>query len=87
MRINRECDSNEIDESDRQHTKQNDPRISRFRGMVIDSSDELKNASDSIRINREFDANEIDESDLQLSKHDDSIIPTFQGISNASDSI
>jgi hypothetical protein len=47
-RINREFDSNEIDESDPQFKKQNDPRISTFRGISIDLSDDCRNASDSI---------------------------------------
>jgi hypothetical protein len=34
-------------------------------GITIDRSDDLKNASESIRIHFEFDSNEIDESDLQ----------------------
>jgi hypothetical protein len=34
-------------------------------GISIDSSDENKNADESIRFNRGFDSNEIDETDLQ----------------------
>jgi hypothetical protein len=34
-------------------------------GIIIDLSDDSKNAHDSIPINREFDSNEMDESDLQ----------------------
>jgi hypothetical protein len=63
--------SKEIDESDRQDEKHDDSRISTFRGISIDLSDEYENANDSIRVNREFDSNEIDESDLQSEKHDD----------------
>jgi hypothetical protein len=62
-RFNREFDSNEIDESDLQSRKHDDPRISTFRGISIDPSDEHSNISDSIRFNREFDLNEIDESE------------------------
>jgi hypothetical protein len=40
-----------IDESEEQHEKQFEPRISTFRGITIDSSDEFENADDSIRIN------------------------------------
>jgi hypothetical protein len=36
MRFNREFDSNEIDESDLQNEKHDDPRISTFRGISID---------------------------------------------------
>jgi hypothetical protein len=36
MRINREFDSNEIDESDLQREKHDDPRISTLRGISID---------------------------------------------------
>jgi hypothetical protein len=63
IRMNREFDSNEIDESDLQSRKHDDPRISTVRGMSIDASDEHENALDSIRINREFDSNESDEID------------------------
>jgi hypothetical protein len=38
-----------------------DPRISTFRGISIDRTDEYENAYDSIRVNREFDSNQIDE--------------------------
>jgi hypothetical protein len=50
-----------IDESDLQFEKHSDPRISRFLGIKIDSSDEYENASDSIRVKRELDSNTIDE--------------------------
>jgi hypothetical protein len=53
-----------IDKSDLQYEKQCEPRISTFRGIMIDLSDEYENASDSIRVNREFYSNVIDESDL-----------------------
>jgi hypothetical protein len=69
-----------MDESDLQFEKQNDPRISTFRGISIDLSDDPSNAHDSIRINREFDSNEMDESDLQHAKHDDARTSTFRGI-------
>jgi hypothetical protein len=36
MRVNRDSDSNEIDESDRQYEKHFEQRISTFRGMMID---------------------------------------------------
>jgi hypothetical protein len=55
-----------IDESDSQNEKQFDPRISTLLGIMIDSSDEYENASDSIRVKCEFDSNEIDESESQL---------------------
>jgi hypothetical protein len=55
IRLSRESGSNEIDESDSQFEKHDDPRISTFRGISIDSSDEDVNAFDSIRFNREFD--------------------------------
>jgi hypothetical protein len=64
IRVNREFDSNEIDESDSHRSKHDDPKISTFRGISIDSSDDDENADDSIRVKREFDSNEIDESDL-----------------------
>jgi hypothetical protein len=55
--------SKEIDESDSQSEKHDDPTISTFRGISIDVSDEYENADDSIRVKFEFDSNEIDESD------------------------
>jgi hypothetical protein len=64
MRVNRESDSNEIDESDLQHEKHREQRISAFRGIMIDRSDDLENADDSIRVNRESDSNEIMQTDL-----------------------
>jgi hypothetical protein len=84
-----------MDESDIQFSKDDDPRISTFRGISIDRSDEYENANDSIRFNRESDSNEMDESDLHDEKHDDPRISTFRGISidrsdeyeNADDSI
>jgi hypothetical protein len=54
-----------IDENEKQHEKQFDPRISTFFGMKIDRSDDSESALDSIRVNREFDSNVIDESDSQ----------------------
>jgi hypothetical protein len=36
---------------------------------MIDGSDKLENACDSIRVNREFDSNEIDESQPPHEKH------------------
>jgi hypothetical protein len=60
IRVNREFDSTEIDENDRQYEKHDDPRISPFRGLSIDRSDEDDNASDSIRINPEDNSNEKD---------------------------
>jgi hypothetical protein len=69
-----------IDESDLQNKKHFVPRISTFLGIMIDSSDESENASDSIRLNCEFDSNVIDESELQHEKHLDPRISTFLGI-------
>jgi hypothetical protein len=53
-----------IDESDLQDEKECDPRISTFRGITIDWSDDNENASDSICAKREFDSNVIDENNL-----------------------
>jgi hypothetical protein len=36
IRVTRECDSNEIDESDSHHNKHDEPRISTPRGITID---------------------------------------------------
>jgi hypothetical protein len=54
---------------------------STFRGITIDSSDDLENASDSIRVKCEFDLNEIDESDLQFEKQFEPRISIFLPIS------
>jgi hypothetical protein len=67
-------------ESEEQDEKHFDPRISTFRGIKIDSSDEDENAFNSIRVKCEFDSNVIDESDLQCEKHFDPTISTFRGI-------
>jgi hypothetical protein len=44
IHVHRECDLNEIDESDSQTDKHDDPRRSRLHGITIDSSDERENA-------------------------------------------
>jgi hypothetical protein len=59
-RFNRELDSNEIDVSDLQSEKHDEPRSSILLGITIDSSDEDENAFDSIRVNRELDSKEIE---------------------------
>jgi hypothetical protein len=51
-----------IDESDLQDEKHDEQRTSTFRGITIVSSDEDRNASDSIRVNLDSDSNMIDES-------------------------
>jgi hypothetical protein len=56
-----------------------------FRGITIDRSDDLANASDSIRVKCEFDSNVIDESDPQSEKHFDPRISIFLPISIADD--
>jgi hypothetical protein len=48
---------------------------------MIDSSDDLENADESIRVNRDSDSNEIEESDLQNEKHDGPRISTPRPIS------
>jgi hypothetical protein len=75
-----------IDESDLQDEKHSDPRISTFLGIKIDSSDENKNASDSIRIKREFDSNVIDETDSHHENECDPTISILLPISIADDS-
>jgi hypothetical protein len=80
IRVNRESDSNEIDESDPQYEKHDEQRIPTVRGIMIDRSDEDENADDSIRVNRESDSNEIDESELQSEKHSEQRISTVRGI-------
>jgi hypothetical protein len=63
IRVNREGNSNEIDENDLQNEKQFEQRISTLHGIKIDGSDEPENTSDSICVNREGDSNETEESD------------------------
>jgi hypothetical protein len=100
IRVKCEFDSNVIDESDLQFEKHFHPRISTFRGIMIDLSDDDENADDentddSIRFNCEFDSNLTDESDSQSEKQFDSRISTLLGIKidssdeheNANDSI
>jgi hypothetical protein len=59
-RFNRELDSKEIDVSDLQSQKHDEPRSSTMLGATIDSSDEDENTFDSIRMNRELDSKEIE---------------------------
>jgi hypothetical protein len=75
-----------IDESDLQHKKHPDPRISTLFGIKIDWNDENENASDSIRFNCEFDSNLIDASDLHNEKHDEPRISIVRPTSIAEDS-
>jgi hypothetical protein len=77
--FNDEGDSNEIDESESQNEKHDDPRISTEHGIKIDSNFDDENADDSIRFNDDGDSNEndeSDESDVQDAKHDDPRIST-----------
>jgi hypothetical protein len=60
IRITREFDLNEMDESDLHSRKHDEPRILTLLGMTIDLSDDHENASDSIYINSEFDSKEIE---------------------------
>jgi hypothetical protein len=61
--FNDDGDSNEIDESELQFQKHDDPRISTEHGIKIDSSFDNENTYDSIRFNDDGDSNEIDESE------------------------
>jgi hypothetical protein len=47
---------------------------------MIDESDDLQNASPSIRVKCESDSNVIDESELQFEKHSEPRISTLRGI-------
>jgi hypothetical protein len=60
---NNEHDSIETDERELQLWKQEEPRISTFRGMTIDGREELENAEDSILRNNEHDSIKTDERD------------------------
>jgi hypothetical protein len=72
--------ANEIDESDLQNEKHEEPRIWTVEGIIIDWSDENENATDSIRVNCELDSKEIEESDSQDEKHFEPRIWTLLGI-------
>jgi hypothetical protein len=72
-------DSIEMDD-DETSMKAEPSMNSTLRGITIDSSDENKNADDSIRFNREFDSNEIDENNSHSKKHPKPRISTFLGI-------
>jgi hypothetical protein len=50
-------------ESETQHKKHFDRRMSTLLGIKIDSNDEYENVSDSIRVKCGFDSNVIDKSD------------------------
>jgi hypothetical protein len=80
MRLNREFDSNESDDSDVQLPEHDETRISTLLGITIDSSDDPENAPDSIRSNREFDSNEMDENDPHREKQDEPRISISRGI-------
>jgi hypothetical protein len=54
LRVNREFDSNEIDENDFRSEKHDDPRISTLHAISTDSSDEPENALNSIQVNFEW---------------------------------
>jgi hypothetical protein len=81
MCFSREPGAKEIDESEEQDEKHDDPRTSTFGGMVMDRSEERENVCSSSRIKREFDSNERDESNLHHEKHDDPTISTVCGMS------
>jgi hypothetical protein len=55
-------------------------RISTVRGITIDFSEELENASDSIRFNLELNSIEIDERDSHQEKQREPRISTVRGI-------
>jgi hypothetical protein len=65
-----------FDDSDPQSEKQEEPRISSFRGMTMDVREEQENACDSIRHNSESDSIEIDQSLLQPKKEPEPRIST-----------
>jgi hypothetical protein len=80
IRFNDDGDSNEIDESERQDEKHDDPRISTEHGIAIESRPERANARDSIRLNDDGDSNEIDRSELAPGKPEIETISTDDGI-------
>jgi hypothetical protein len=80
IRVNRESDSNETDESDSHDEKHPEQTISTFRGMTIDSITQFANPRDSICFNPEFDSNSTVANDQHQQKHDAPTISTFRGI-------
>jgi hypothetical protein len=68
MFVNREFDSNEIDERDLHDAKHSDLRISILHGITIDFSDERRKARFPICVNRKVGSKEITEYCLQLWK-------------------
>jgi hypothetical protein len=81
IRRNDDGDSNEIDESDSQHEKQPQPRISTELGIKICFNEpHSENASGAIRLNDDGDSNEIDESDSHFEKHREGRNSTELGI-------
>jgi hypothetical protein len=69
-----------IDERDLQDEKQDEPRISTFRGIMIDLSDDDENASDVITCKRISYSKKINEIDFHSEKKNDSKISKFPGI-------
>jgi hypothetical protein len=59
--------------------------ITFFTPYMIDESDDMKNAADSIRVKCEFGSNVIDESDVQSLKHFEPRVSTLLGISISED--
>jgi hypothetical protein len=80
IRINREFESNEIEESDPHQEKHFEPRVSTRAGIIIDWIEDRENASDPITFNCEFDSNEIEESDSHDEKHFEPRVSTLAGI-------
>jgi hypothetical protein len=60
--------------------KHSEQRISTFRGIKIDRSEEYENAQDSIRVNRGFDSNVTDSRHLHPEKQDEPRISISHGI-------
>jgi hypothetical protein len=63
-----------------QYEKHDDPRISTWHGIEIDSSFEWENAFDSIRFSDDGDSNEIEKSELELENVDGEKISMAHGI-------
>jgi hypothetical protein len=78
--FNDDGNSKETDESDWQHEKQRNPRISTEHGTTIDSSFADENVRDSICFNDDADSDEMDESEFDEEEPDDKRISIEQGI-------
>jgi hypothetical protein len=80
MHFNAQSLSNKIDGCESQNEKHSEPRLSTFRGIVMDLSNECEKARGLIVRKREFFWKDTKEMDLQYEKQSDPRISTFRPI-------